>query len=262
MRVCAVLLILLILPLASAANLEVEYFIGEQTRVTYTFSNVEEPLTIPLPNDVREVRVGNQTIPATNTIQVHEDSTLEFFTDSLTQRNSFVADLGRISATLEETRVHLPIHARLSRGLNEADPSIRPTPSSATTDGQNIIFVYAPESLEPARAIIIDYETNTNNTATSIALLLAILLVGLLVLLYTRKQTKKETLTKNLFKEEEVLVNLLLKQPTKELWQKELTKQSGLTKVRASRKLRNLEAKGVIEKIPYGNTNKIRLKEE
>ena len=70
----------------------------------------------------------------------------------------------------------------------------------------------------------------------------------------------KEKLTRNLFEEERAIIEILLEKG--ELWQKQLVLQTGISKVKLSRKLRNLEAKGLIEKVPYGNTNKIRLKKD
>jgi len=66
-------------------------------------------------------------------------------------------------------------------------------------------------------------------------------------------------LTKNLFEEEKQIILLLIDSNNKELWQKEIIKQLGISKVKLSRRLRNLKQKGLIESIPYGNTNKIRL---
>ncbi len=63
-----------------------------------------------------------------------------------------------------------------------------------------------------------------------------------------------------MFEDEKLIVRILLIEKTRELWQKQLEQKTGLNKVKLSRKLRSLEAKGLIEKIPYGNTNKIRLK--
>lgn len=66
-------------------------------------------------------------------------------------------------------------------------------------------------------------------------------------------------LTKNLFEEEKQIILTLITSNTKELWQKEIQKQLGISKVKLSRRLRSLKQKGLIESIPYGNTNKIRL---
>ena len=103
-------------------------------------------------------------------------------------------------------------------------------------------------------------ETNYN----LLFILIPILLIALLFFIKLKpKQIKEKStekdITKNLFEEEKKIVEVLLE--NKEgIWQKQLQLKTGLTKVKLSRKIRNLEEKGVLEKIPYGNTNKIRLK--
>lgn len=249
-----------LLILLTAASVDVTYEVGTSTKVTYEFSQVQNPLEIPLTFDASTIRVNNEPIESsTNTIQITNDSTITFFTQSLTQQESFVADLSRLQTTLGEVRVYLPSEARLTRSLEHPDASIRPAPTHALTDGQRLIFVYEAGSLEPARAIVIDY--TTPNTYPIISTTIIVLLVAMVAaLLMRRRVVKKHALTTNLFEEEKQLVDILLAAKNQELWQKELTKQSGLSKVKVSRKLRNLRAKGVIEKIPHGNTNKIRIK--
>jgi uncharacterized membrane protein len=66
-------------------------------------------------------------------------------------------------------------------------------------------------------------------------------------------------MTRNLFEDEKLIVEALLAEKTHELWQKQLAIKTGLSKVKLSRKLRGLEQKGLIERVPYGNTNKVRL---
>lgn len=77
-----------------------------------------------------------------------------------------------------------------------------------------------------------------------------------------KKQSKEEIeeeITKNLFHEEKEIVHFLLTKKGHEAWTKEIIKETGISKVKLSRKLRSLEAKEVIKKIPYGNENKVRL---
>ena len=44
-----------------------------------------------------------------------------------------------------------------------------------------------------------------------------------------------------------------------EAWTKEILKEIGISKVKLSRKIRSLEKKELIKKVPYGNENKIKL---
>lgn len=62
--------------------------------------------------------------------------------------------------------------------------------------------------------------------------------------------------------EEQKVVELLKNAENHELWQKQLLQETGLSKVKLSRLLRNLEERGVVTKQIFGNTNKIALKKE
>ncbi len=59
---------------------------------------------------------------------------------------------------------------------------------------------------------------------------------------------------------EQKVVNLLSSAPNNELWQKQILLETGFSKAKLSRVIRNLEQRGVLVKEIYGNTNKIALK--
>ena len=59
---------------------------------------------------------------------------------------------------------------------------------------------------------------------------------------------------------EKKIIEELKKVDRNELWQRQLQASTGFSKAKISRLIRNLEARGLVTKIPFGNTNKIRLK--
>lgn len=69
----------------------------------------------------------------------------------------------------------------------------------------------------------------------------------------------KKEVTRNLLGEEKQIVEYLMDKKGKECWTKEMVHDLGISKVRLSRRLRNLVQKGLVEKIPYGNENRIKL---
>ena len=75
----------------------------------------------------------------------------------------------------------------------------------------------------------------------------------------TKGKKRAEEVTKNLFEDEKRIVEYLLKKKGKESWTKEIVRDLGISKVKLSRKLRSLEKKEIIKKIPYGNENKVRV---
>ena len=73
------------------------------------------------------------------------------------------------------------------------------------------------------------------------------------------KEQKEEDITKNLYEDEKKIVKYLLTKKGNESWTKEIARDLQINKVKLSRKLRSLEAKEVIKRIPYGNENRIRV---
>ena len=59
---------------------------------------------------------------------------------------------------------------------------------------------------------------------------------------------------------EKKVIELLKKADRNELWQKQIQDSTGFSKAKVSRLVRNLESRGLVAKIPFGNTNKVRLK--
>jgi len=59
---------------------------------------------------------------------------------------------------------------------------------------------------------------------------------------------------------EKKIIEELKKADRNELWQKQIQNSTGFSKAKLSRLIRNLESRNLIVKIPFGNTNKIKLK--
>jgi hypothetical protein len=78
-------------------------------------------------------------------------------------------------------------------------------------------------------------------------------------LIKTKKEVKSKVINKILLPEEKIVIDLL-KDNSGTLTQSELVKKSNLNKLKISRVLKKLESLNLIEKYPYGMTNKIKLK--
>ncbi len=76
----------------------------------------------------------------------------------------------------------------------------------------------------------------------------------------TQVEPQLKAIAPQFVEEEQKVVELLKKAENQELWQKQLLQETGLSKVKLSRLLRNLEERGVVTKQIFGNTNKIALK--
>lgn len=102
-------------------------------------------------------------------------------------------------------------------------------------------------------------------------LMFVVFLIGMLVsfsaglVLYNllnikdKKEIKKKIIEEMLLPEEKLIVELLEKNQG-EATQKELTLNSNFNKLKVSRVIKRLESLNLIEKFPYGMTNKIKLK--
>ena len=191
-----------------------------------------------------------------------------------TRDSFFILDLAGSSAVVKSVTVRLPEGATLKYSLDSPQASVIPKTGSIRTDGKRIIISWDDKSLAGGTAILVIYkEASHSNPAVVAAATGILLLVGVVVSFYRRKKAgvavaevgkkaavETSDLTRNLFEDERKVVEILIGAGDDGLWQKQLEIRSGLSKVKLSRKLRSLEQKGLIEKIPYGNANKIRLK--
>ncbi|MDP2973930.1 MAG: hypothetical protein Q8N60_02670, partial [Candidatus Diapherotrites archaeon] len=199
---------------------------------------------------------------------------LKYITESLVEKTKdrfFILNLAEMRGSKEIT-VILPESATLKYSTGSKKDSVIPAATDISTDGNHILVDCKQEALEEANSLFIMYKEPAQSR---FVLYLGIILISAAVILVvftgTRyflrnrgKQTKpadEHQITRNLFEEEKAIVDVLLNAKNHELWQKGLLFETGISKVRLSRKLRALEKKGLIEKIPFGNTNKIRLKQ-
>lgn len=259
--------------------------------VALELSSPVSSLEWPLPEDAAAVEVKNQEYRVlvgeglTKTLLVSgpnfQEVTFKYITSSPLETgrdNFFIVDLAGIDASTISLTVALPEKATLKYPLGSDKTAIVPLTDNVTTDGQIIKVHWDQQDVAQGNAVLIIYTLPAKFSRFWIAAIFIILgaaVVGYYG--YYHKSVKKrnatssaslspehgqlqppETLTKNLFEEEKKIVEILLAEG--ELWQKQLELKSGLSKVKLFRKLRSLEAKGLIEKIPYGNSNKIRLK--
>ena len=154
---------------------------------------------------------------------------------------------------------------------------IIPDANEIITDGKRIILKWNDFSEEE---IVVDYNFIKERNDFWICVFIILLIAFILFYLYksrklkkqikkykqknktVRKKTRerrKKDYTRNLFGEEKKIIEYLLNKKGNESWTKELARELEISKVRLSRRLRSLEQKQLIEKIPYGNENRIKL---
>ena len=254
---------------------------------TFLFSELQREWQMKLPRDAEAIEMQDHTfeivesedsllITATDVTSI----TLKYISDSFVEKTKdryFTVNLAPFAGS-KDIKVILPESATLKYSMDSSASAVVPSPSNLTTDGKRIQVHWDAYTLTHANSILIIYEMpglNPWNWLLILSLCILAVAAGIGVYVLKKKRTVSPApgkkvrhasaedpalLTRNLFGEEKAIIELLLKAKDNELWQKTLQFETGLAKVKLSRKLRALESKGLIEKIPFGNTNKIRMK--
>jgi uncharacterized membrane protein len=159
------------------------------------------------------------------------------------------------------------IRLNLEKGVVVKDNQIFPENYELETNGEIISFVWHYNNIKAGQklAFFVDLEDTKATSNNRIFLILIILALVFLILFFisryiVKRNEKKSNIDKYLLDEEKKVIRILKKADRQELWQKNIQKSLSLSKAKCSRLIRNLESRDLIEKIPFGNTNKIRLK--
>jgi len=262
------------LSMTSAITYNAEVF-EDKALIKIYFGDVND-LEFRLPRDIRvfELNIMNYELidfEDYKILKVSKASNLEisYITNSMidktSKRNFFIFN-NYFKEELESISLSLPKGAILG-------DLIVPNSDKVITDGRRIILQWENFSSEE---IVVDYTFVKEQNHFWTYLLLVLIIAFIIFYFYKSKKFKKRAkilaqknksikdkrkkdITRNLFGEEKKIIEYLLSKKKNESWTKELIRELGISKVRLSRKLRNLEQKELIEKIPYGNENRIKL---
>lgn len=270
----------------SSDSLKFQIF-GDNVIVEYFFSEADN-LEIKIPQDAKAIEVNIPTYSLQELsdykllkIRNGENLKIKYVTSSMIEENSD-------GAYFIYKRAFVPIKSiDLSVALEEGfvmdkNGLLFPQTMDITSDGQRIIVFFNDFNQE--QAIVTYYNPQGGNWWIYFIVFVLVALAGgfyfymkkrfkrevkkiksELIVKKTAEEKKedlKENLTKNLFEDEKKIVEYLLGRENHECWTKEILKDLGITKVKLSRKLRSLEQKEIIKRLPYGNENKIRLVEK
>ncbi len=183
--------------------------------------------------------------------------------------------------TFNQSFDEVQIKLNLDRGIIVKDNLVFPTGYRIETDGQIISVSWSINNAAAGQ----DFAMFVTLEDTSYSSSLIYWIIGLLILfvlgsfaykqfgrkLSIKKTTKSKSKTRKkkaasedvydyLLDTEKKVIEELKKADRNELWQKQIQLVTGYSKAKVSRLVRNLEARGLVTKIPFGNTNKIRLK--
>jgi len=285
----ALALILFILPLVSAQNLSMEFRIANDEVLAAYIIDFAQPsyqeIVLDLPKDARMIEVYSDnskieakeediiemirlTVPLLNTNRLKINFTSLGMLEKAS-KNYFVVDL-KIPLNIEELKMTLvlPEGAVLENTNLE---SVWPKYAELSSDGKSIIVEWSKQDIKEGDSIplLVIFRENKINWILIFAIMIAI---GVAIILFSskrkkakkaaKKKGKKATEKKELYllDSEKAVISLLEKAKGKQLWQKQIQLSTGFSKAKLSRLLRNLEARGLVKRIPIGNTNKIQLK--
>jgi len=267
-----VVLIIALISFTSAISYNAEIY-NEKVLVSIDFEKVNN-LMFELPSDFRvfESNIEDYKI-SDNTLKVGyaKDLKISYITNSLIdlspRKNYFIFN-NKFDGEVD-FNLYLPAGAILG-------DLMVPDPDLMFTDGKRIILQWNNFSEEE---IVLDYSSTKESSSLGYFLFGAILVVLVYYFYISKKfkkqvkklkqknkksrkkikEEKKKDFTRNLFGEEKKIMEYLLEKKGNSCWTKEIVNDLEISKVRLSRKLRNLEQKELIEKIPYGNENRIKL---
>jgi len=258
----------------SAVNIETDYYISQEKVLVKHFFDSASDLELRLSKDFANLEINSgyelEEFLKYYLIKINSANNLSisYLTQSMVDKSkdrySFVSR--NYLNESQNVRLVLPESAvLLEEGL------IFPEPDLISSDGRSIILTWKDYN---EKQIIVDYEFLDDNNLIYYLIFGFLTLIFLMYILFERKKYKKrlkkvqiknkteiskEGFTKNLFEDEKKIVEYLLNKKGNESWTKEILKDLEISKVKLSRKLRSLEQKEIIKRIPYGNENRIRL---
>lgn len=259
--------------LASVYHLELNQYESKILEKHNLSLNTEQKLTINLPG-------GFTSFESRNAYEINENKlTIEGKNILFSFVNPDAIETGKkyyltrkIEAPIEVDVLKLMLVLDEGFVFREAYPA----PDKIESDGQRIIMRWEFKDLKSGSSTpIFVISESVKGISYLWWVIIILILISLVIWLWLRKQKKTIVKVKAKVKEkrgkakavkvEEFLLENEKKviqelEKDKELWQKQIQLRTGLSKVKLSRILKNLEARGLIKKTNFGKTNKIMLK--
>ncbi len=146
--------------------------------------------------------------------------------------------------------------------------AVYPVPDRILTDGRHIIVRWHREQLEPGDRfrILVMYRGEDTSLLPLLLALGGMVAGAAATYLYLRRRTgaprgEAEKVVRMVLREDEQKVYDLISQRG-EILQEEVVRETGFSRSKVSKLVRNLEEKGIIEKEPYRKTNRLRLRDQ
>jgi uncharacterized membrane protein len=253
-KILILLTIVLLLNFSSALTQKITYNqINDKLLIEEEiYSN--NPIKIQLPNDFRSLESSKEYTIYENLLETSENNIkISYITNQGLDKSNegfiFLKDI----KILENSEINLIL--KLDKGYTLEKDHIFPKTYTLTTDGETIQINWNFTNQKQDIALFIKINKLENNNILWISLLI---IISLILIIIIKKQNKKSK--EYLLKSEQKIIEELEKSDNKQIWQRELQNKTEFSKAKLSRIIKNLESRNLIEKIPFGNTNKIKLK--
>jgi hypothetical protein len=150
----------------------------------------------------------------------------------------------------------------LDKGVLIKSNEIFPIDGYLESNGETITIWWDYENISMGEEFVffVSMEDNGFDFFWIYYILVALVLAVLIFLGIRYYLSRRKNVEKYLLDEERRIVEFLTHSDRHESWQRKIQEELSLSKAKTSRLIRNLESRGLLEKIPFGNTNKIRLK--
>jgi len=236
--------------------------IDSKVYVSYALETDASQLQLILPKDAEIINCSANYTFQNNEIAVtdiKDKLLLSYRTGEFIENNKyFTADFQIIETENLTVLLFLPMRAILEKAY--------PSPE-IISDGKLIALKWNVQNARQSFPVFVAYDEKSEQwLGYAIIALIAVAVLSVILIIKKRKPRAKKGKTKKKVKEElhllesESAVIKALKDAKGELWQKQIQLKTGFSKAKLSRVIRNLEARGLVKRIPLGNTNKIKLK--
>jgi len=159
--------------------------------------------------------------------------------------------------------VLLPEGSTLSTEINAngGRAAVYPVPDKILSDGKRIILKWYRHELTPKDSLRIFVMYSQERASRGYLLAIPAFALGT-ALGYLIAGRKSRKIAKMVLTQDENLIYEILLREGGEILQEKLVRETGFSKAKVSKLVRNLEVKGIIKKEPYGKTNRIMLNRE
>ena len=282
--VCFLLAFLLAVPTAKATSQEIIYDLKDDVaHVSHEFKTNESSPEFWVEGDAYnfEVYADGQEVgfdlERINDLKVLSPNVskggnikVKYYSSEVIERGKksyFITTL-RTRQETKDTTMELILPERALLEDKEArGASISPEPDHIETEGRRISVNWQWENLQEGESVPIFVTYEEPGNIWFMLTIISFIVVAFLTIVpfYQRKKQKEERLKKryqHLVDKERKVVDTLLDAEDNTLWQKELQNATGFTKSKLSRTLKGMEEREIVEKLPHGTSNKVRLIEE